>query len=93
MNTILRVGCGVNRTYPANPKLCGYEIQELLQKMAQQEPDVMLFPSLALSSPSCGALFRNATLLDACQEQLSQLQIASKEQQGYLFVGLPLRDG
>ena len=93
MNSILRIGCAVNRTYPANPKLCGYEIQELLQKMSPQDPDVMLFPSLSLSSPSCGALFHSATLLDACKEQLAQLQIASKEQEGYLFVGLPLLDG
>ena len=92
MNSILRLALAVNRVLPANPQLCYESIATTLDSLVDSPADIILFPQLAFSSPSCGNLFSNQALLESCMEQLDHLRIASRDLAAYLIVGLPVWD-
>ena len=92
MNSILRLVLAVNRVLPANPQLCYESIATTLDSLVDSPADIILFPQLAFSSPSCGNLFSNQALLESCMEQLDHLRIASRDLAAYLIVGLPVWD-
>ena len=70
MNSILRLALAVNRVLPANPQLCYESIATTLDSLVDSPADIILFPQLAFSSPSCGNLFSNQALLESCMERL-----------------------
>ena len=92
MNAIIRVMTAVNRVSPGNPGACLDSIASMIADIESAAADIVVFPSLALSSPSCGSLFGNQALLDAALEQLDHLRVATSHLSCYILVGLPVYD-
>ena len=62
--------------------------------LSQNDLGILLFPELSLSGYTCGDLFFQDSLLDACLEGLKKLKEDSKQKKGtLLIVGLPFRKG
>jgi len=92
MNSIIRITGAVNKVHCANPIDCLEEIKGMLEELAAQQSDIVVFPRLALCSPSCGNLFENASLLDQCEQALDELRQATAQMPGYILAGLALDD-
>ena len=92
MNSMLRIMAACNRVKPGDPAVCGDSIQELLLGAAPSQPDLVLLPSCALSSASCGDLFSSGLLLDAASDQLDRLCSLSAQLGCFLVAGLPLAE-
>ncbi len=74
---------------PGNPK---ENLSAMLAAVAQLiHADIVVFPQLALSSPSCGSLFSNHSLLEDCRAALMQFCEATRQNSAYYLVGLPIR--
>lgn len=92
MNSIIRIASAINKVSPANPSECFKNITLLLKSLEESPADIVVFPKLALSSPSCGTMFRNIALLDSCAEQLDLFCIATRSLNTYFIIGLPIND-
>ncbi len=92
MNSIVRITGMINKVNCANPLDCVEEIGQLLSESSVEDSDILLFPKLALCSPSCGNLFLNRMLTDQCSHGLRVLQQKTKELSGYVVVGLAIDD-
>ncbi len=55
------------------------------------ESDIVVFPELGISAYTCGRLFHQRALLDACETQVQRLCEQAPHPQQVLIVGLPLR--
>ncbi|MCL2068886.1 MAG: hypothetical protein FWH00_03215, partial [Oscillospiraceae bacterium] len=85
MKGIIRLTCAVNRVKAADPAACLDEILRVLEDAG--EADITVFPKLALCSASCGGLYRNRMLHDACDSALDRLCELSAGRAGYIIVG------
>lgn len=92
MNSIIRFTGTVNKVSCANPFDCVEEIQAALSDASTLESDIIVFPKLALCSPSCGNLFLSTTLLEQCEAALEQLLHDSAQIPSYIIVGLAMDD-
>lgn len=82
----LRITSASTTTNVANPKANCEAIERALDSLV--DSDVVLFGELCLSGYTCGELFLQQTLLDACLSELRQLTHSVGEQ--LVVVGLPL---
>jgi len=62
------------------------EIIRILERTEQS--DIIVFPKLALCGASCGSLFENPLLTDACGEALQRLCEYTRGRAGYVIAGL-----
>ena len=53
---------------------------------------IVVFPELCVTGYTCGDLFGNEALLDACEQALADLFNANMQHGGMLIVGMPLRE-
>ncbi len=90
MDSIIRVATAVNQVIPGNPRACLAGVERCLDKLWESAPDIVLFPQLALCSPSCGSLLDNAFLLEDVYACLQELCANTKNLDCYIIVGLPL---
>ncbi|MEG1448929.1 MAG: hypothetical protein RSC41_06315, partial [Oscillospiraceae bacterium] len=88
MNSIIRVASAVNKVTALNPLKCGENIIDIINKANEKKPDIMVFPSYALCSKSCGSFEETAYIADLCEDQLSTICTATKELSTYIIVGL-----
>jgi len=58
-------------------------------KANQKSVDIIVFPELAISSCSCGELFRQRLLVDECKASLEKIAEATKVSDMIIIVGLP----
>ena len=93
MNSIVRICCISNKTEPANPFACYEYVQRAIDEVRKENADIIVFPKYALSSASCGSMFANTALLEACQIHLEQLAAYAKELDAYVVIGLPVKAG
>jgi NAD+ synthase (glutamine-hydrolysing) len=69
----------------ADPGACLDEILRVLKDAG--EADITVFPKLALCSPSCGNVYSNKMLTEACQFALDKLCQLTVKRGGYIIVG------
>jgi NAD+ synthase (glutamine-hydrolysing) len=93
LNAIIRIMTAVNRVSPGSPAACGESLRSLVADIEASAADLVVFPSLALSSPSLGNFYQNQVFLDAALEQLDLLRVSTSHLPCYILVGLPLWDG
>lgn len=68
-------------------------IYNLLLCLDKEGVELAVFPEMSLTAYTCGDLFHNETLLDACEDGLYRLLESSKELNLTFAVGLPVRNG
>lgn len=68
-------------------------IYNLLLCLDNEGVELAVFPEMSLTAYTCGDLFHNETLLDACEDGLYRLLESSKELNLTFAVGLPVRNG
>ncbi len=68
-------------------------IYNLLLCLDKEGVELAVFPEMSLTAYTCGDLFHNETLLDACENGLYRLLESSKELNLTFAVGLPVRNG
>lgn len=73
----------------ANPTYNADKIIEEIERQAEQNVQLLVFPELSLSGYTCGDLFNQPLLIRACKEQLSRIAAATKDKKMLVFVGLP----
>lgn len=82
----LRITVASTTTHVADPRANRIAVERALGQF--EDSDVVVFGELCLSGYTCGELFLQRTLLDACLEELEAL--ASCVRQQLVFVGLPI---
>lgn len=83
----IRVTAASTKTEVANPEANRIALEKAVA--AFPDSDIVVFGELCLSGYTCGELFTQNTLLDACRQQLIQL-IGSCRRQQLVVVGLPM---
>ena len=72
----------------------GEQICKGIEEAAGKGAKVIVFPELCISGYTCGDLFLQERLLNACKEQLIQIAEFTEGKDALVFVGLPLeREG
>ena len=85
-----KVGCGVPRIKVANPAYNAGEIIKLMAQAKEAGCSLLVTPELSLSGATCGDLFYQRSLLNACEEAMETILEASKESSMITVVGLPV---
>lgn len=85
----IRVGTATPEIRVANPAYNAKNIEEQLKAGYAKGVQVLVFPELCLSGYTCGDLFLQPTLLEACKREAEGLVAASKGLELLAFVGLP----
>ncbi|MBO5735234.1 MAG: NAD(+) synthase [Clostridia bacterium] len=88
-----KVGCGVPRIKVANPAYNAGEIVKLMAQAKEAGCSLLVTPELSLTGATCGDLFYQRSLLNACEEALETILEASKESSMITVVGLPVANG
>ncbi|MFN9715055.1 MAG: NAD(+) synthase [Planctomycetota bacterium] len=82
----LRITAACTPTHVADPAANRAAMEQALGQLS--DSDVVVFGELGLSGYTCGELFLQRTLLDACQQEL--IRLAQSIGQQLVVVGLPL---
>jgi NAD+ synthase (glutamine-hydrolysing) len=82
----LRASAVSTPTYVGNPRANGEMIQRAVKQFG--ESDILVFGELCLSGYTCGELFLQSSLLQACREELAELCHHLNKHQ-LVIVGLP----
>ncbi|MBR5264151.1 MAG: NAD(+) synthase [Clostridia bacterium] len=77
----------------ANPAYNAGEIIKLMEEAKEAGCSILLTPELSLSGATCGDLFYQRSLLNACEEALETILEASKGSSMITVVGLPVANG
>ena len=67
------------------------EIINMLEKAKNQRVQIAVFPELSLCGYTCGDLFHQKTLIDACYSGIMKICEYSKTFNGYIAVGSPIK--
>ena len=67
------------------------EIINMLEKAKNQRVQIAVFPELSLCGYTCGDLFHQKTLIDACHSGIMKICEYSKAFNGYIAVGSPIK--
>ena len=87
----VRVAVGVPKVKVANPVFNTAQTLELARRADAEGAALTLFPELGISAYSNDDLFQQDALLDAVVESIETIIEASRELNGVLLVGAPLR--
>ena len=91
MEKTLKIGCAVPPVAIGDVAKNTRDICAYMQKAAQQECDIALFPELALTGYTCGDLFFQQALRSAAKKGLAEVAACSAEYPKLTaVVGLPL---
>lgn len=88
-----KIACGVPRLKVANPAYNAGEIITLMHRAKDAGCSILLTPELSLTGATCGDLFYQKPLLNACEKALESILGASKGSDMITVVGLPVRNG
>ena len=88
-NRWIKVSAAVPSLKPGDPS---YNTDHIL-KIMKARPDcgLLVFPELSITGYTCADLFQQSVLLDGAIEGLLRIKEASREFQGTVAVGMPLR--
>ena len=81
------------RVSVANPAECARASLEAIEAALRAGAQVIALPQLGLCGCTCGDLFAQSALLDACEESLLRLARQTKHSPALIAVGLPKRIG
>ncbi len=85
----VKVACASIDTVVASPKQNANSIINKAKECANKGVKLLVFPELALSSYTCGDLFLQRTLIEACEEELKRIIKETKNLNMILVVGAP----
>ena len=88
-----KVGCGVPRIKVANPAYNAGEIIKLMAQAKEAGCSLLVTPELSLSGATCGDLFYQRSLMNACEAAMETILEASKGSSMITVVGLPVANG
>ncbi len=74
------------------PDTCLDYICSAIDEVRESSPDIIVLPSFALTSASCGSLFHNITLLDSAKTALDELRMVTADLPCFVIVGLVIDD-
>lgn len=86
----VKVACASIDTSVASPKQNAKMIINKVKECAEKGVKLLVFPELSLSSYTCGDLFLQRTLLDACEEGLKRIIKETKNLNMVFIVGAPV---
>lgn len=86
----VKVACTSIDTSVASPKQNAKLIINKAKECAEKGVKLLVFPELSLSSYTCGDLFLQRTLLDACEEGLKRIIKETKNLNMVFIVGAPV---
>lgn len=89
-NGFIRVAAAAPRIKVADVRYNAAQIIEEVKRSAESGVEVLVFPELSLCGYTCGDLFFQRTLTDACAEALCTLAEETKSYPVLFFVGLPV---
>lgn len=70
------------------------EIINMIEKAKQENADIIVFPELCVSGATCGDLFFQDVLIDACHRGIREICSSTRDYNGYVVIGSPvLKDG
>lgn len=69
------------------------KIIQAIWDMENSAVQVLVLPELAVSSASCGDLFKQSALISACEGALEKIAEATKDAKMLVIVGAPIRNG
>ena len=88
-----RIGVGIPRVTVADCEKNLTEIKALVTEADAAAVDVLVFPELALTGATCGALFYQSALLEAAERSLADLIAHTAGLRPLVAVGLPILVG
>jgi len=91
--TYLKAGALSPRVSVANPAICAQNALEAINLALNAGVQVMVLPELGLCGCTCGDLFAQPTLLEACWVSLLWLAERTKRSAALIAVGLPAQIG
>lgn len=74
----------------ADVKFNTLKIEEEIAKQAKEGTEILVFPELCLCGYTCGDLFLQPLLTDACKAALREITVFTKGISMLIFVGLPV---
>ncbi|MBP5242167.1 MAG: NAD(+) synthase, partial [Clostridia bacterium] len=87
----VRVAAVTPKTRVADVEYNVEQIIENIKKCEKKGVHIAVFPELCVSGYSCGDLFLQSALLDACEVGVDKIAKATKKKNILAFVGLPFR--
>ena len=90
MYGFFRVGAAVPELKVAD---CGFNTKEILNVIEQAKKKnirALVFPELCISSYTCGDLFLQKTLIDACEKSVFDIAKHTSDTDMYIILGLPV---
>ena len=85
----VKVAAATPRIKVADVKYNEEQIELLISECAAKGAKIIVFPELSLSGYTCGDLFEQKILIDACREELKNLADFTANFDSLVFVGLP----
>ncbi len=90
MQDFIRVAAAVPDAAVADPLKNTENILNLAYKVAQSDPDIIVFPELCITGYTCADLFFNNNLLSSAIAGLKETAEKTKEIKSVIAVGLPI---
>lgn len=90
MYGFIRVGAAVPKCKLADSIYNKDKLIQLMQKAAEKQIQVLVFPELSITTYTCGDLFFQFSLLESAQKGLSDIVSASQSIDVFTVVGLPI---
>jgi NAD+ synthase (glutamine-hydrolysing) len=87
----VRVAVGIPAVRVADPAFNSRETIALMKRAAEDNAVLALFPELGLATYTCDDLFQQRALLDATEDALGEVLVASREMNLVAVVGMPVR--
>lgn len=86
-----RVAVAVPVCRVADPAFNAKETRRLAREAAQKGALLVVFPELGISAYTCGVLFQQRALLDACEAAIGGIVAASSDIPAVLVIASPIR--
>jgi NAD+ synthase (glutamine-hydrolysing) len=86
----IKVACATPKVKVADPAYNAEEIIKIIKETGTNGASLLVFSELTVSGYTCGDLFLQEPLLDACKKQLINITKATKGENMLVVVGCPL---
>lgn len=70
------------------------EIVNMIEKAKAEKVEIIVFPELCVCGATCGDLFLQELLIEACHNGIRKICLATRDYNGYVIIGSPIeKDG
>lgn len=66
------------------------EIINMIEKAKSENADIIVFPELCVCGATCGDLFLQEALIEACNNGIRKICQATRDYNGYVIIGAPI---